>query len=75
LANRGKFIGRETDTYENGDRAILDTFQMPDGMLVYHLYNVTADGREHSHQITNEDGKHVYARGIGSDHSWIEIDR
>ena len=46
----------------NGDRAITDTFMLDDGTLVYHTYNVTADGREHSHHI-------------GGDHPWIEIDR
>lgn len=73
--NSGKFISRETETYRNGDRAITDTFMLDDGTLVYHTYNVTADGREHSHQIMDENGRHIYARAIGGDHPWIELDR
>ena len=48
---------------------------LDDGTLVYHTYNVTADGREHSHQIMDEYGRHIYARAIGGDHPWIELDR
>ena len=73
--NSGTFISRETDTYWNGDRAITDTFMLEDGTLVYHVYNVTADGTEHSHQIMDEYGRHIYARAIGGDHPWIELDR
>lgn len=73
--NSGRFISRETDTYRNGDRAITDTFMLDDGTLVYHIYNVTADGKEHSHQIIDEYGRHIYARAIGGDHPWIELDR
>ena len=73
--NTGRFISRETDTYWNGDRAITDTFMLDDGTLVFHLYNVTADGREHSHQIMDQNGRHIYARAIGGEHPWIEIDR
>ena len=73
--NSGRFISRETNTYWNGDRAITDTFMLDDGTLVQHTYNVTADGREHSHQIMDENGRHIYARAIGGDHPWIEIDR
>ena len=73
--NSGTFISRETNTYENGDRAITDTFQLDDGTLVFHVYNVTADGLEHSHQIMDEYGNHVYARAIGGEHPWIELDR
>ena len=73
--NEGKFIGRETNKYWNGDRAITDTFMLDDGTLVFHMYNVTADGREHSHQIMDENGRHIYARAIGGDHLWIELDR
>ena len=39
------------------------------------VYNVTAGGREHSHQIMDEHGRHIYARAIGGDHPWIELDR
>lgn len=56
------------------DRAITDIFMLDDGTLVYHTYNVTADGREHSHQIMDENGRHIYARAIGGDHPWIELD-
>ena len=73
--NSGRFISRETNTYWNGDMAITDTFMLDGGTLAYHTYNVTADGREHSHQIMDENGRHIYARAIGGDHPWIEIDR
>lgn len=73
--NSGKFINRETNYLYNGDRAITDTFMLDDGTLVYHIYNVTADGREHSHQIMDEYGRHIYARAIGGEHPWIELDR
>lgn len=73
--NKGKFIDRETDTYENGDRAITDTFMLKDGTLMFHTYNVSADGKEHSHQVMDENGNNVYCRGIGSEHSWTELDR
>ena len=75
--NSGRFISRETDTYWNGDRAITDTFMLDDGTLVYHTYNVTADGKAHSHQIMDEYGRHRYARAISEDpnHPWIELDR
>lgn len=75
--NSGRFISRETDTYWNGDRAITDTFMLDDGSLVYHTYNVTADGKAHSHQIMDEYGRHRYARAISEDpnHPWIELDR
>ena len=73
--NTGRFISRETDKYWNGDRAIIDTFMLDDGTLVFHIYNVTADGMEHSHQIIDEYGRHIYARAIGGDHPWIELDR
>ena len=48
---------------------------LDDGTLVQHTYNVTADGREHSHQIMDEYGHHIYARAIGGKHPWIELDR
>lgn len=73
--NSERFISRETDTYWNGDRAITDTFMLEDGTLVYHTYNVTAEGREHSHQIMDENGRNTYARAIGGDHPWTELDR
>ncbi len=73
--NSGKFIGREVNNYSNGDKAVTDTFMLDDGTLVYHIYNVTAGGREHSHQIMDEYGRHIYARAIGGDHPWIELDR
>lgn len=73
--NSGKFIGREVNKYPNGDKAVTDTFMLDDGTLVYHVYNVTAGGREHSHQIMDEHGRHIYARAIGGDHPWIELDR
>ena len=73
--NKGRFINRETDYLYNGDRAITDTFMLDDGSIVYHIYNVTPGGVEHSHQVTDEYGRHLYARAIGSDHAWIEIDR
>lgn len=73
--NSGKFVGREVTTYSNGDRAITDTFMLEDGTLVAHTYNVTADGKEHSHQIMDENGKHIYARAQGGDHPWIELER
>ncbi|MBQ8471953.1 MAG: hypothetical protein IJ501_00450 [Bacilli bacterium] len=73
--NSGKFIGREVNKYPNGDKAVTDTFMLYDGTLVYHVYNVTAGGREHSHQIMDEHGRHIYARAIGGDHPWIELDR
>ncbi|MBR6690893.1 MAG: hypothetical protein IKL65_06130 [Bacilli bacterium] len=73
--NRGRFINRETNYLYNGDRAITDTFMLDDGSIVYHIYNVTPGGAEHSHQVTDEYGRHIYARAIGSDHTWIEIDR
>ena len=73
--NSGRFISRETDTYCNGDRAITDTFMLDDGTLVFHTYNVSADGKEHSHQIMDQNGRHIYARAIGGDHPWIELDR
>ena len=73
--NNGRFLCRETDTYENGDRAITDTFVLDNGELQYHIYNVSADGSEHSHQITDEDGEHVYAREINDEHPWHELDR
>lgn len=73
--NEGKFIGgRETDCYENGDRAITDTYQLDDGTLIFHTYNVTADGKEHSHQVMDENGKHIYAHKIEK-RKWIEINR
>lgn len=61
----------------NEDKAITDTFQMPDGKLVFHTYNVTANGYAHSHQVMDEYGNHMYAREISHnpDHPWIEIDR
>lgn len=59
----------------NGDRAITDTFMLDDGTLVYHTYNVTSNGQEYSHQIMDEYGRHIYARAIGGDHPWIELDR
>ena len=73
--NSGKFVGREVTTYSNGDRAITDTFMLDDGTLVAHTYNVTADGKEHIHQIMDENGKHIYARAQGGDHPWIELER
>lgn len=73
--NTGKFISRETETFCNGDRAITDTFMLNDGTLVFHIYNVTADGKEHSHQIVDEYGHQVYARAIGGSHPWIELNR
>lgn len=75
--NEGKFIARESETYSNGDKAIIDAFMLDDGTVVFHVYNVTADGRAHSHQIIDEYGKHWYARKISEDprHPWIELDR
>ena len=75
--NRGKWISRETNYLYNGDKAITDTFQMPDGTLVFHIYNVTADGSAHSHQVMDEYGNPLYARAISNDpdHPWIEINR
>ncbi len=73
--NTGKFISRETETFSNGDRAITDTFMLNDGTLVFHIYNVTADGKEHSHQIVDEYGRQIYARAIGGSHPWIELNR
>jgi len=73
--NMGTFIARETETYFNGDRAITDTFKLDDGTIIFHLYNVSADGSEHSHQVMDADGNHIYARKISSDHTWIEIER
>ena len=73
--NSGTFINRETNYLYNGDRVITDTFMMADGKLIFHTYNVTADGSEHSHQIMDEYGNHIYARAIGGEHPWIEIDR
>lgn len=73
--NTGKFISRETETHWNGDRSITDTFMLDDGTLVFHTYNVTADGKEHSHQIMDEYGRHIYARAIGGKPPWIELNR
>lgn len=75
--NRGTWINRETNYLYNGDRAITDTFQMPDGTLVFHTYNVTTDGYSHSHQVMDEYGRHIYSREVSHDpnHPWIEIDR
>lgn len=73
--NSGVWINRETNYLYNGDRAITDTFQMSDGTLVFHTYNVSKDGSEHSHQIMDEYGHHIYARAMGGDHPWIELDR
>ena len=52
-------------------------FMLDVGTLVYHTYNVTADCREHSFQIMNEYGRHMYAHEISNDpdHPWIELDR
>ncbi len=74
MANRGRFINRETQPYWNGDYAITDTFMLEDGTLVYHTYNITADKRQHSHQVMDEYGRHLYAREI-CDRAWIEVDR
>lgn len=75
--NEGKFIARESETYANGDKSIIDAFMLDDGTIVFHVYNVTADGKAHSHQIIDEYGKHWYAREISEDldHPWIELDR
>lgn len=72
--NKGTFVGRETTYYDNGDRAITDTYMLSDGTLVYHIYNITADNREHSHQVMDEYGRHLYAREI-CPRRWIELDR
>lgn len=72
--NSGRFIFRKTYVYWSCDTAVIDTFMLDDGTLVYHTYNVTADGREYSHQIIDENGRHIYARAIGGDHPWIELD-
>lgn len=58
--NKGRFLCRETDYHEDGSRAITDTFVTENGELQYHIYNVSEDGPEHSHQITDEDGKYIY---------------
>lgn len=75
--NWGRFLCREEDTYENGDRGITDTFVTDNGELEYHIYNVSADGSEHSHQVTDEDGETLYCREISDDpdHPWRELDR
>lgn len=75
--NSGTWINRETEYLYNGVRVITDTFQMPDGTLIFHTYNVTAGGVAHSHQVMDQYGNHIYARAISSDpnHPWIEIDR
>lgn len=75
MRNPGTFINRETEYLYNGERAITDTFRLSDGTLVFHVYNVTADGSEHSHQIMDEYGNHIYARAQGGSHPWIEVDR
>lgn len=50
---------------------------LDDGTLVFHIYNVTADGKAHSHQIMDEYGRYRYARAISEDlnHPWIVLDR
>lgn len=73
--NKGKFINREQTIFSTGEKAITDTFIVDYGKLVYHIYNVSKDGKEHSHQIIDENGKHIYARAQGGSHPWIELDR
>lgn len=73
--NDGRFLCRETDYHEDGSRAITDTYVTDDGELQYHIYNVSADSSEHTHQITDEDGNHVYARNNDPKHKWYELDR
>ena len=43
-------------------------------LLIYHTYNLTADKKEHSHQVMDEYGNHIYAHKI-EPRVWIEVNR